>query len=193
MKRVLFVLSVALLAGLSAQAQKTNAAPVKEKKNVGTVLSNIWKKTRDGVAGTATDLADKLTRSHRGEHKVGGTYYMPLYDTNLYKEADGIEIRQLCMDSFVKTYPKAEVLSCVIPQQQWLSEPVKKGEQIVGYLQTLYCYIIARDGSDGFINSKYGFQRYKAVGLQPQVISDHWGELLRTDIIPRADYEELIK
>jgi hypothetical protein len=32
MKRVLFVLSVALLAGLSAQAQKTNAAPVKEKK-----------------------------------------------------------------------------------------------------------------------------------------------------------------
>ncbi len=62
MKRVLFVLSVALLAGLSAQAQKTNAAPVKEKKNVGTVLSNIWKKTRDGVAGTATDLADKLTR-----------------------------------------------------------------------------------------------------------------------------------
>ena len=169
MKRVLFVLSVALLAGLSAQAQKTNAAPVKEKKNVGTVLSNIWKKTRDGVAGTATDLADKLTRSHR------------------------IEIRQLSMDSFVKTYPKAEVLSCVIPQQQWLSEPVKKGEQIVGYLQTLYCYIIARDGTDGYINSKYGFQRYKAVGLQPQVISDHWGELLRTDIIPRADYEELIK
>ena len=40
-------MSVALLAGLSAQAQKTNAAPVKEKKNVGTVLSNIWKKTRD--------------------------------------------------------------------------------------------------------------------------------------------------
>lgn len=191
MKRTSILWFFVLLTLLPMQAQNTSKKKSGKSKTVGTVLTDFWNKTKKEVSNAGTSISDQFTLGHSGEIKVHGTYYMPLYSVNLYKGTDGEALRDSCLTIFNKHYPMAFVETCVLPQQQWLSEPVEKKGQIVGYLQTMYCYLVARDGADGYINTKFMFQRYKDVGGTAQPMIEKWPELVRTDVIPMRDYEKL--
>ena len=62
---------------------------------------------------------------------------------------------------------------------------------MTGYSQTLFCYIIGRDGNEGFINAKFVFERQKKVGdtVQTKV---KWPLWIRTDVLTNEVYQKLI-
>ena len=74
--------------------------------------------------------------------KVSGLYYMPLYTVNLYQGKEAAEFRETVRKKFMEKYPQTKLQTVVIPQTDWLHEPVEKGDVIIGYLQTMYCYAI---------------------------------------------------
>ena len=117
---------------------------------------------------------------------------MPIYSVNLYKEDEGQELKQACEKAFKARYPQAVIVANAIPQEGWLTDAVKQNKVVVGYSETLYCYILAKDGTDGYINAKFVFQRYKKVGDSYAPVSGKWGSWERTDAIPNAVYKQLI-
>ena len=62
---------------------------------------------------------------------------------------------------------------------------------MTGYVQTLYCYVLAKDGDDGYVNARFVFQRQKEVGQQYEHVDGRWPLWERTDVIPMATYEQL--
>ena len=189
MKRLLALLAVAMLTGGAASAQ-TGSTKKKEKTSIGESVSKFWKKVKNEVTYTADGL---FSKDDNDLSLVDGNYYMQVYDTNLYKGADGAAMRRLCKEQFAAKYPNAIVTSCVIPQQQWLSNSVKDDDNVVGYVQTMYCYVLAKDGADGYINAKYVFLRTKDVGKAYKNDGGNWGRCLRTDVLSNEVYGELTK
>jgi hypothetical protein len=68
---------------------------------------------------------------------------------------------------------------------------VKKDGIIVGYRETMYCYVLGQDGGDGYINMKFTFQRYKDVGKSYTNVKGVWPMLSRINIIPKSAFGEL--
>ena len=83
------------------------------------------------------------------------------------------------------------IQSVVVPQQEWLSDTYKKNNKVTGYVQTLYCYVLAKDGDDGYVNARFMFQRQKEVGKQYEHIANRWPLWEKTDVIPASTYEVL--
>lgn len=191
-KRINILLTLLLLAlPMLAQSAKTGAdTPIKSTKrpNIFKQAGNTFKRAGQKIGRTLG-----IDRHDRDDVRVGDTYYMPLYDTNLYRGSETQGLQTVCRSRFMAKYPNAIVQTCVLPQQGWLSQDVVKNEQIVGYLQTMYCFIIAKDGNDGYINAKFEFQRYRDVGKNWGRVADKWPSWMRTDIIPMADYQMLVK
>lgn len=154
----------------------------KGRKSIGKASENFgYKMDEDGHLSKQTDLI-----------KVNGLYYMPLYTVNLYQGAETVQFRTMCRQLFQQKYPNTVIQTVVLPQTEWLRETVEKQETIVGYLQTMYCYIVARDGSDGYINAKFTFQKYKEVGGDYQPLQDKWPKWERTDILSNKIYDKLL-
>ena len=124
--------------------------------------------------------------------RISGYNYMPLYSVNIYSGSDANNFRNECRRQFVSRYKSAVVQSVAIPQIDWVSEPVKKDGKITGYIQTIFCYVIARDGSDGYINAKFVFQRYKNVGETFQDLKDKWPKWEKTDVMTSKIYNKLL-
>lgn len=187
-KRILLILAcVMTFAGIQAQSEMQKADSTE---TFGQAVSRIWKNTKQGLKESGQAIADEF--SHRpGEYRVNGTFYMPLYDTNLYKGEDGEQLRDMCRVMFNKRYPQALVQTCVLPQTEWLSETVKKEGKAEGYVSTMYCYVIARDGVEGYLNARFVFKTYKEAGKKAVVVSGSWPCWERTDVIPAQDYKKL--
>lgn len=189
MKKALFLIlaCMAAFSGVSAQSEMLKADSTE---TFGQAVSRIWKNTKQGIKDSGQAIADEF--SHRpGEYRVNGTFYMPLYDTNLYKGEDGEKMRDTCYMMFYKRYPQALVQTCVLPQTEWLSETVKKDGRAEGYVSTMYCYVIARDGAEGYLNARFVFKTYKEAGKKPVIMDDSWPKWERTDVIPANDYKKL--
>lgn len=191
MKKLLLMILAGIQVCSEAVAQN-DSVPAKGSGTFGETVAKIWDKTKQGIKNSGTAIGDEL--SYRpGEYRVNGTFYMPLYDTNLYKGNDGGGMRELCRNSFNKRYPQALIQTCVIPQTEWLTEEVKKEDKTVGYLSSMYCYIIARDGADGYINARFLFQAYRKVGQTAYAVAGKWPLWERTDVMPVKDYKKLKK
>ena len=195
MKRVLSMLTAAMLlavAPLSAQNKKTGT-----KESFGKKVSKFWKKTKKEMEDAGHELGDAIGFEDRIAReddlvKVDGTYYMPIYKVNQYKGADADEYCEASRKKFGARYPNADIQSVVIPQGDWISKTVKQNDKIKGYQQTLYCYVLARDGNDGYIYAKFVYARYKDVGGTYNPVSGMWGTWERTDVIPNATYTKLL-
>ncbi len=149
--------------------------------------------TRNAFGSTAEFL--QTTGKSDGEDvvKIKGAYYMPLYGTNLYKGDDANRLRAACQKLFASRYPKAVMKSSALPQTAWLTEENVKGDKTVGYTQTMYCYIVAEDGTGGYINARFAYKRYKDEGGKYAPLSDYWPKWERTDFPTAAVYEKLKK
>lgn len=189
MKRTLILLAAAMLTVGTATAQTTDSENT-ESTSFGQKLSKFWKKVKNEVSYTTSGIFGK---EDNDLSLIDGNYYMQVYELNLYKDTTGVAMRDMCRARFEALYPVAKVVSCVIPQTYWLSKPVKEDGKTVGYVQTMYCYVLAKDGTDGFINSKYVFMRAKEVGQSYVNDYESWGRLLRTDVLSREIYDELTK
>lgn len=186
MKRLmtLIVASTFALAPLSAQSN----AKAKKKNNLGEKVTRIWEQVKKDINDTADRIFTKDTSDLR---KIDNAYYMPLYSVNLYNGTEEQTLRDDCRSMFVKKYPQASIMSCVLPQQTWISKPIYENGKITGYVQTMHCYIIARDGADGYINSKFTFVRAKQVGKTYRRDDNRWPEWERTDVLTNSVYDKL--
>ena len=76
---------------------------------------------------------------------------MPIYSLNIYEGKDAEKFKKTSEKLFAKKYPHTNIVSVTIPQEGWVSESVKDGSKVIGYLQYMYCYVLAKDGDDGYI------------------------------------------
>lgn len=190
MNRLLVILSAIMLTAAPAMAQNTQ-----KRETLGKKISKTWRKATKGVTDATQKLGKELgigTGAGLGEVKVNGTYYMNIYMTNVYHGSDGTKLRDEAASRFARRYPKAKILSCAIPQTDWATEEVEQNGNIVGYLQTMYCYVLAQDGEDGYINAKFTYEQYRKVGEALHPVQNKWPEWTNTDIIPEKDYWELV-
>ena len=59
------------------------------------------------------------------------------------------------------------------------------------YVKMLYCYIVAKDGEDGYINARFSFRMTKKVGKSWQNDDANWPLWERTDVLVPSVYEKL--
>ena len=116
---------------------------------------------------------------------------MNIYDVNLYPGEECDNLREMCKKQFVAKYPSVPITSCVIPQTDWVTETVENNGQVTGYNQSLFCYIIGKDGNEGYINAKFVFERNKEVGGKPVNNREKWALWIRTDVLTNHVYDRL--
>lgn len=190
MKKMMTMTILALMITCGASAQMTEKptgkGPLKER------VQNFWKQARESVNDVVDKVQDNLENENSGLRRVKGKYYMNIYDTNLYKGADCEELCAMCKKEFMAKYPAVAIRSVVIPQTEWLTSTVESEGQVTGYAQTLYCYILAKDGNEGFINAKFVFERQKKVGEPAMNNRVKWPLWIRTDVLTNEVYERLL-
>lgn len=190
-KRFVLVLMAGLLLAGPANAQSEKAR--KMGKDIQNAVTDFWKKAKKGVNNTVEAISDELSSDTVGVKYIDGNRYMRVYDTNLYKESDAKELQDLCRKQFAASYPQAKILSCVIPQQKWENIPVRRNGDIVSYKYRLYCYVLAKDGDDGYINVRYRFEKTKQIGHAVRKNTERWPEEVRVNALTNDVYERLVK
>lgn len=168
-----------------ARSQKTKEPSISEK------ATTIWNNAKSSWKATTKRVKDELGIKGGTKGEDIRTKYMPIYSEEGYQGGDANMLIQQCRTDFYNRYPSSFILSSVIPQKTWQSEPVKRDGGIVGYLQTMYCYVLAKDGNDGYINTEYVFQRYKNVGDAYEHVEGKWPGVVRTDVLTTEVYEKI--
>ena len=193
-KTTIFLAFLLLGATLNMSAQQPN----KKKKTFEEKVSKFVKQTKKELEQAGHELGDAIGFDDRLYSKsdllrVNGSYYMPLYSKDLYKGEDALTYRKACTQQFRKKYSKVSIQSVTIPQKEWVLETVEKGGELVGYQRTLHCFIIARDGDEGYVNAKFTYRQYKNVGQEFQNVKGWWPKWERIDFMTNSVYEQLLK
>ena len=198
-RRIMTIMALALLwMGMPAIAQTENT---QQTETFGERFTRLAKKTVKEMEKAGHSLGDAIGFDDRvnpvedeGDSvRIGSTYYMPLYTTNLYKGSDARIYIDECRKRFKERFPEAEIQSVALPQTQWVSSTLKRGNKVVSYTQTMYCYVLAKDGDDGYINARFSFTRTKQPGSVYKRETNGWPKWERTDVIPMADYQQMSK
>lgn len=194
MRKSIFLLAILILtASLPMAAQQKK----KDRYTFTEAVERLWKKTRKSVKNVGDDISgmfgtDTKLEGCRATVRVDGDNYMPLYSVDVYHGKDEANLRNACRALFAKKYPKATIQTVAIPQTEWLQTTVEKDGDIVGYRQLLFCYVIARDGQEGYINARFSFNKYKEVGLSFEPMVDGWPRWERTDVLTNKVYSKLL-
>lgn len=194
MKKIIaIIISLLSLSVVSVQAQTTTVeGKVSFSDRVNNAAGRI-KEDAVNLGGRISDAFGNIAISKKDLVKVRGVYYMPLYPVNLYMgdEADGFRLE--CQREFQDRYPRAIITSCALPQRDWVVTEVKDHGQVVGFLFTMYCYVIATDRESGyFLNAKYAFRSYKEIGGNPYRVENAWPVWERTDVMTKETYARLL-
>ena len=195
MKRYIISASLLLCSCMCTVSAQTSTSNKTE--SLGSKISRILNRARKSANKAGKQVgytldADGHLNKENDHIKVIGLYYMPLYTVNLYQGKEAAEFRETVRKKFMEKYPQTKLQTVVIPQTDWLHEPVEKGDVIIGYLQTMYCYAIAQDGEEGYINAKFTFQRYREVGGEYQPLQEKWPKWERTDVLSDKVYNKLL-
>ena len=171
-----------------------NAQVYKETdKSVKTRITELYGHARNGVQKAGKDISDFLGFESRKDSdlvEIDGVKYMPLYTRNLFY-ADSTGMLAECRKAFKARYPKARILSVAIPQKSWIETAVKDDDRIVAYKRLAYCFVLAADGSDGYINAKYSFKGMREPGQEWVMPKEYWPHFEKADAIPNIHYKEL--
>ena len=184
------------MTALPVNAQTNNNA---KKETLVKKVSTFWKKTKKQVTtagkniGDAIGVDDLAKKNNEDLKEIDGVKFMPIYTTDLFVNnnlSDDEEQIKISKDEFVGKYPDAKIVHCVIPQKEWILTAVKEGSKITGYRRYAYSYLLAKDGTDGYINARFIFMEYRDAG-ENYVKSGSWPKWDRTDIIPNNVYSKL--
>lgn len=183
------VVSVVLMYAPAVRAQKVDKRP-----SLSTQASKLWKKTKQTVTGVGRDIGDAIgigTRNDEDVVKVAGEYYMPVYATNLYDAEGAEEMRVRCRKLFAARFPNVTIVTASVPQTGWMTVPLMTGDKVSGYAQTLYCYVLGRDGTDGYLNARFSFCQQKKAGGVYGPKDGQWPAWERTDVLTNDIYQKL--
>ncbi len=181
---------------LPANAQTNNNA---QKETLVKKVSTFWKKTKKQVSKTGKNIGDAIgvdelaKKNNEDLKEIDGVKFMPIYTTDLFANnnlSDDEEQIKISKEEFARKYPDAKIIHCVVPQKDWIMTAIKEGSKITGYRRYAYCYLLAKDGTDGYINVRFLFMEYRDAG-ENYVKSANWPKWDRTDIIPNNVYSKL--
>ena len=199
-KKNLVLMTLALLiVSLPMNAQKNRN---KQQQSFVKKVTSIWNKAKKQVSDTGKDIGEKIGINEISSKQkdvdlveVDGKKYMPIYNFDLFMSghaADDAELVRLSREAFMKKYPNAEIMYAVVPQQDWLHTALRDGSKVTGYRRRAYCFVVAKDGSDGYLNARFLFSAERVAGGE-YVKSNSWPRWERTDVIPSHVYPKLIK
>jgi hypothetical protein len=98
-----------------------------------------------------------------------------------------------CRDDFAKRYDATTIVSVAIPQEDWLETAILEKKKVVMYKREALCYVLGKDGKDGYINARYSFIQYRKPGKKWLASASHWPKFERADAIPNVHYNRLKK
>ena len=199
-KKNLVLMTLALLiVSLPMNAQKNRN---KQQQSFVKKVTSIWNKAKKQVSDTGKDIGEKIGINEISSKQkdvdlveVDGKKYMPIYNFDLFMSghaADDAELVRLSREAFTKRYPNANILYAVVPQKDWLNTVLKNGDSVVGYRREAYCFIVAKDGSDGYLNARFLFSADRKVGGE-YMKNNSWPRWERTDVLPNQVYDKLIQ
>ena len=184
--------SMVIAMALLAMALPMNAQTNKNKQQESLVkkVTTIWNNAKKQVKQTGKDIGEKIGFDDMAAKEqdtdlieVDGMKYMPIYNFDLFVNShttEDAELVRLSREAFMKKYPNAEIMYAVVPQQ------------VTGYRRRAYCFVVAKDGSDGYLNARFLFSAERVAGGE-YVKSNSWPRWERTDVIPSHVYPKLIK
>lgn len=191
MKRQLTVLLLALILAIPANAQVYKDINRTPKERLNTLLRDI----KRGIRKTGDSLNELLGGDGDSDKtlvEVDGVSYMPVYTTNRFT-ADSTGMYVACRADFARRYSRATVISTVIPQEAWDETVMKDNKKVVMYRRRAWCYVLAKDGEDGYINARYAFVQLRKPGQKWLAPEGYWPKFERADAIPNAHYKKLKK
>ena len=120
---------------------------------------------------------------------------MPVYTTDHFAKLhpkEDAELVRLSREAFMQKYPQAEIIHAVVPQKDWLNTVLRDGSKVTGYRRRAYCYVVAKDGTEGYLNACFLFMADREAG-NDYVKSKSWPRRACTDAIPSQVYPQLIR
>lgn len=196
--------SMVMAMALLTMALPMNAQTNKNKQQESLVkkVTTIWNNAKKQVKQTGKDIGEKIGFDDMAAKEqdtdlieVDGMKYMPIYNFDLFVNShttEDAELVRLSREAFMKKYPNAEIMYAVVPQQDWLHTALRDGSKVTGYRRRAYCFVVAKDSSDGYLNARFLFSAERVVGGE-YVKSNSWPRWERTDVIPSHVYPKLIK
>lgn len=181
------VVLFALAAPAKAQVYKDTNRSVKSR------VTELYGQARKGVKKAGKNVGDFFGLHHRGdsdEVEIDGVKYMPVYRVNLFRD-DTEGLREICRKDFARRYARAQIVSVAIPQRSWTETAVKQRGKIIAYRRRAYCYVLAKDGTDGYINARYQFKSSREPGKAWVIPEGYWPRFERADAIPNVHFEKL--
>lgn len=165
-----------------------------EDSGIGEAVSKVWNNTKKKVRNSTRRVKENFNINDAAAdlREIEGHKYMQLYRQDLYKGAEATDFKEQCMMEFHRKYPEVEVMSCVIPQADWENSTIRSATgKVKKYAKIMYCYILAKDGSDGFINARFSFRQLKKVGGKWKNDASNWPNWERTDVMTPDVYKQL--
>lgn len=191
MKKMMITALGMLMMAAPMYAQVYKDVDKTPKERLNTLLDDIKK----GVKKTGESLNDLLGLENKADVEwveIDGVKYMPVYTTDLFVP-DSAGMYRACREDFAKRYENASVISVVIPQEDWKETVVTENKKVTMYKRTVYCYVLGKDGTDGYINARYAFRQLRMPGKKWRVPEGYWPKFEHADAIPNAHYRKLKK
>ena len=168
------------------------AAPIRaqtEAESISEAAADLWKVTRQTVKKQSRRVKEEINGGDL--LNVDGRNYMRVYDMNLYADSDAREMRETCMKAFAEKYPSVKIVAAVIPQDGWTQTTTNSFGRVSKYVKTLYCYVLGKDGDDGYINARFSYRQVKKVGQEWLMDDANWPLWERTDVLTSEVYGKL--
>ncbi|MCR4854470.1 MAG: hypothetical protein K5893_12870 [Prevotella sp.] len=182
MKKIVLMVIAAMFIAAPANAQT-------DTESVSEAVSGLWTKAKQGVTRSTRRIKEEMDGG--GLVDVDGHSYMHIYTDDLFRDSQAADFRTACTNAFKAKYPTVKILSVAIPQEEWTETTTRTLGRISKYVKTVYCYVLAQDGEDGYINARFSFRRVKKVGKSWNDDADNWPLWERTDVMTPSVYKTL--
>ena len=182
MKKIVIIVLAAMLASNYACAQNNE-------ETVSEAVTGLWKKAKQGVKKSSRRVKEEWNGD--GLVEVDGHKYMRVFTKDLFKDKEAAAFKEACKELFKEKYPSTNIISVAIPQEEWTESTSRSLGKVSKYLKTVYCYVLAKDGEDGYINARFSFQRVRKVGKTWYDDPDNWPLWERTDVLVPSVYRQL--
>ena len=158
-------------------------------------LNTLLKDLEKGMHKTGESRSDLLGLDNKSDTtliEIDGVKYMPVYTVDRF-HADSASMYKACREDFAKRYDVTTIVSVAIPQEDWLETAILEKKKVVMYKREALCYVLGKDGKDGYINARYSFIQYRKPGKKWLASASHWPKFERADAIPNVHYNRLKK
>ncbi len=169
-------------------------AVAQEDNSVSGTVSKIWNNTKKKVRNSTRSVKEEFNINDAAAdlREIDGHKYMLLYRKDNFRDDAAQEFKDRCLQEFKDKYPEVTVLNCVIPQDQWIDTTSRSATgKVTRYVKTIFCYILAKDGPDGYINARFSYRQLKKVGGKWKNDKSNWPNWERTDVMTPDVYKQL--